>query len=158
MVDRQLPKFWSDKYFLTKLLNVEPKLSYLGIFWLELEKATALCFFKSAPSNFFKQNFVQKKKSLNLGPKLDILDWNFKKCQIWNQYLRSRICYLGIFGLQFNKIYYQICNQHTRICETIKVSSKTRKINLGPKILYLVLWMECWKTIVIFLVNALQIV
>ena len=41
-------------------LNVGPKLFYLGIFGLELVKATGLCFFTSAPLIFFKQNFVQK--------------------------------------------------------------------------------------------------
>ena len=29
--------------------------------------------------------------------------------------------YLGILGLQFNKNYYHVFNQHTRICETIKL-------------------------------------
>ena len=32
-----------------------------------------------------------------------------------------KIPYLGILGLQFNKNYYQVFNQHTRICETIKL-------------------------------------
>ena len=49
------------KYFLQKnFLNIGPKLFYLGILGLELEKATVLWFFISAPPNFFKQNFVQK--------------------------------------------------------------------------------------------------
>ena len=84
------------------------------------------------------QSFIKKKKKkLNLGPKIP---------------------YLGTFGLQFNKNYYQIFNQHTRICKTIEVSSETKKINLGSKMVYLGLRLECWKTIVIFLINALQIV
>ena len=45
-------------------LNVGPKSSYLGIFGLELEKAISIFQF------FQTQNFVQKQKSLNLGPKL----------------------------------------------------------------------------------------
>ena len=69
-----------------------------------------------------------------------------------------KIPYLGIFGLQFNKNYYQVFNQRTRIRKTIKFHPKRKKINLGPKMLYLGLWLECWKTIVIFLINGLQIV
>ena len=38
-----------------------------------------------------------------------------------------KIPYLGIFGLQFNKNYYQTFNQHTRICETIKFHPKQKK-------------------------------
>ena len=49
----------------------------------------------------------------------------------------------SIFGLQFNKSYYQIFNQHTRICETLKFNPKPKKVNLGPKMLYLALWLEC---------------
>ena len=69
-------------------------MSYLGIFWLELEKATALCFFKLAPSNFFKQNFVQKKKSLNLGPKLPY--WIF-----WTGISKNVKFEISIFDLEF---------------------------------------------------------
>ena len=43
------------------------------------------------------------KKKINLGPKIP---------------------YLAIFGLQFNRNYYQIFNKHSRICETIKVHTK----------------------------------
>ena len=87
--------------------------------------------FKSASSNLLKCYVSSKnKKVLNLGPEIP---------------------YLGIFGLQFNKNYYQIFNQHTRICETIKFHPKRKKKNLGPKMLYFGLWLECWKTIVIFL-------
>ena len=43
-----LPKFnISEKK--KKKINARPKLSYLGIFGLELEKATALWYFTSAP-------------------------------------------------------------------------------------------------------------
>ena len=38
------------------------------------------------------------------------------------------------------KNYSQIFNQHSRICETFKISSKTKKISLGPKMLYLGFW------------------
>ena len=49
-----------------------------------------------------------------------------------NLNLETKIPYLGIFGLQFNKNYYQIINQHTRICETIKFHPK-RKKKIGSK-------------------------
>ena len=68
---------------------------------------------KSASSNLLACEVSSKKKKyLNLGPKIP---------------------YLGIFGLQVNKKYYQIFNQHTRICETIKVSSKTKKNKFATK-------------------------
>ena len=35
--------------------------------------------------------------------------------------------YLGIFGLRFNKSYYQVFNQHSQICETIKFHPKPKK-------------------------------
>ena len=54
--------------------------------------------------------------------------------------LGLKIPYLDIFELQFNKNYYQIVNQHSQICETIKFRSKGKKINLGPKMLCLDLW------------------
>ena len=57
--------------------------------------------------------------------------------------LLPKIPYLGIFGLQCNKGYYQIFNQHTRICETITFHAKREKINLRPKMLYLGLFLEC---------------
>ena len=40
--------------------------------------------------------------------------------------LGPKILYLGIFGLQFNKDYYQIFNQHSRICETINFNPKQK--------------------------------
>ena len=52
------------------------------------------------------QSFIQKQKNFKPGPKKP---------------------YLGIFGLQFNKDYYQIFNQHPRICETINFHPKRKK-------------------------------
>ena len=57
------------------------------------------------------QRSIQKQKTLNLGPKIP---------------------YLGIFGVQVKKNYYQILNQYSRICETIKFHPKQKK-NIGPK-------------------------
>ena len=63
-----------------------------------------------------------------------------------NLNLRPKIHYLDIFGLQFNKDYYQIFNQHPRICETINFHPKRKKKNeLGTKKLYLGLWVGMLK-------------
>ena len=68
---------------------------------------------KSASSNLLTYKDSSKnKKNLNLGPKIP---------------------YSGIFGLQFNKNYYQIFNQHTQICETIKFHPKRKKKKFGNK-------------------------
>ena len=37
-----------------------------------------------------------------------------------------KIPHLGIFGLQFSKNHYQIFNQHTLLCETIKFHAKQK--------------------------------
>ena len=77
---------------------------------------------KSVSSNLSTCKVSSKnKKFLNLGPKIP---------------------YLGIFGLQFNKNYYQIFNQYARICENLKFNPKQKKVNLGSKMLYLGLWLE----------------
>ena len=47
--------------------------------------------------------------------------------------------------MQLNKNYYQIFNQHPRICETIKLHPKRKKINLGSKMLYLSIWVGMLK-------------
>ena len=44
-------------------LNKVPKLSYLGIFGLELEKATVLWYFTTAPSNLSKHKILTKTKN-----------------------------------------------------------------------------------------------
>ena len=44
-------------------LNVGPKLSYLGIFGLELKNATVLSYFPSAPSIFSKYKTSTKNKN-----------------------------------------------------------------------------------------------
>ena len=41
--------------------------------------------------------------------------------------LGPKIPHLGIFGLQLNKNYYQIFDQHPRICETINFHSKQQQ-------------------------------
>ena len=51
-------------------LNVGPKLSYLGIFGLELEKATVLWYFTSVPLNFSKHKILPKNKDPEMRPKL----------------------------------------------------------------------------------------
>ena len=74
----------------------------------------------SASSNLLTCKVSSKnKKTLNLGQKIP---------------------YSGIFGLQFNKNYYQIFNQYPQIFKTINFYPKQKKVNLGPKKLYLGLW------------------
>ena len=46
---------------------------------------------------------------------------------------KNKKTYLGIFGLRFNKNYYQIFNQHPQIFETIKFHPKRKKNKLGNK-------------------------
>ena len=68
---------------------------------------------KSASSNLLTCKVSSKnKKFLNFGPKIP---------------------YLGVLGMQFNKNYYQFFNQHTRICETLKVRPKRKKKKFGTK-------------------------
>ena len=54
------------------------------------------------------QSFIRKQENFKLGPKIP---------------------YLGIFGLQFDKSYYQIFNQHPGICENIKFHRKQKNIH-----------------------------
>ena len=152
---------------------------YLGIFGVKLEKAIVLWLFHISTLKFFQTKVCQKIKFLKFGTKNVLTGYFGLECHKIMSNLKSgfsnlltckvssknkkfsnmgpKITYLGIFGLQFNKNYYQTFKQHTWICETIKFHPKQNK-NLGPKILYLDLWLECWKILVIFLINALQIV
>ena len=73
-------------YFLQKtLLNVGPKLFYLGIFGLELKKACVLWYFTSAPSNFSKHQILTKKEILTFETKISLI-WYFRlelqKCNV----------------------------------------------------------------------------
>ena len=65
---------------------------------------------------------------------------------------------LGILGLQFNKNYYQIFNQHSRICENIRFYPKRKNYSQDQKCSIWVFGLECWKTTVIFVINALQFI
>ena len=107
-----------------------------------------MCFLKQY--NPIGNSFPWKDYLCNISSK-DKKTVNFQKT------LNYKIPCLGTFGLQFNKNYYQIFNQNSRICETIKFHPKPKK-NLGPKMLYWVFGLECSKTIVIFVINALQFV
>ena len=57
----------------TKNLNVGPKLSYLGIFGLELEKTTVLWYLTLAPSNFSK--ILLKIKILKFRTKTALIEY-----------------------------------------------------------------------------------
>ena len=63
-------------------LNVGPKLFYLGIFGLELRKATLLWIFYISTPEFFQTKFFPKIKILKLG---------------------TKIVLIGYFGLEFQK-------------------------------------------------------
>ena len=99
------PSVCPNVIFLGKILflNVGPKLSYLDIFRLELEKVTVLWYFTSLPSNFLNtkfrlkikilivatkialnayfglefQSFIQKQKNFKLGTKVFISTSNY---------------------------------------------------------------------------------
>ena len=141
-------------------LNVGPKLYYLGLFVLELGRATLLWYFTSSPI-FLNRKFQTKIKILKFGTNIALIGYfrlEFQKSNIlfvisFREFisrqsfiqnkktlnLSPKAPYLGIFGLQFNKNYCKIFKQHSQICEN-KVSSKTKKIFFRPKMLYLPLW------------------
>ena len=122
---------------------------YLGTFGLELEKATVLWFFYISTLKFFQTKFCSKIKILRFGTKIVLIGYfrlTFQKTNVefeisilkfvniqsfvqkqkklnW----RPKIPYLGIFGLQVSKNNYQIFNQHTLLCETIKFHAKRKK-------------------------------
>ena len=130
------------------------KIVLFGYFWAATWKS--YCKKHQHPQIFPTTKFLPKRRILKFGISKD---WNFKKlmsylksassnwltCKVSsknknNLNLGTKIPYLGIFGLQLYKTYYQIFNQYRRICETIKFHPKWKKINLGPKMLYLGLW------------------
>ena len=129
----QHPQIFRNAKFCPKLKIVKfgTKIALIGYFGLELQEPNVV--FEISILEFVNmQHFIQK----HLGPKIP---------------------YLGIFGLQFNKNYYQIFNQYSRICETIKIHlQKRKKLNLGPKMLYWFFGLKCSKTVVIFVINAHQ--
>ena len=100
---------------------------------------------------YFELEFQPKIKITKFGTKILLngyLGWNFRKLV---SYLKSIFCnlltcnvsfknkkilnfelYLGIFGLKFNKNYYQIFNQYSRICETIEFHKKKKLRTENP--------------------------
>ena len=65
--------------------NLGPNLSYLGIFGLELEKTTVLCYFTSAPQIFSHTRFPPKIKILKFGTKIALIvyfEQGFQKANI----------------------------------------------------------------------------
>ena len=63
-----------------------------------------------------------------MGPILEFVNMQSFIQKQENEKLGSTMSYLDTFGLQFNENYYQIFDQHPRICEN--VSSKTNKKNI----------------------------
>ena len=92
-------------------------MSYLGIFGLELEKATLLLYFTSAPPNFSKQKIWSKIKILTFVTKIPLI---------------------GYFGLEFlktNVVFEISILDFVNMQYFIQKQKKT--LNLGAKISYL---------------------
>ena len=89
-----------------KILKFRIKIALIGYFWIEFQKYNVV-FQINILESIDMQSFIKNKKNLNLGPKIH---------------------YLDIFGLQFNKNYYQIFNQHPRIRENFKFHPKQKNI------------------------------
>ena len=103
----QHPQIFSNTKFRPeiKILKFGTKTALVSHFGQEFQKL--MPYLKSASSNLSTCKVSSKNKSiLNLGPKIP---------------------YLGIFGLEFNKDYYQIFNQHPQICEAINFHPKQKK-------------------------------
>ena len=94
-----------------KILKFLTKTVLTGYFQLDLQKSN-IVFEISIFELVNIQSFIEKQKNFKLGPKK---------------------LYLGTFGLQFKKNYYQIFGQHPRICENIKFHPKQKKYILGTK-------------------------
>ena len=88
-----------------KIFEFLTKTVLTGYFQLDLQKSN-IVFEISIFELVNMQSFIEKQKYFKLGPKK---------------------LYLGTFGLQFKKNYYQIFNQRIRICETIKFYPKRKK-------------------------------
>ena len=77
----------------------------IGYFPIDLQKSNAI--FEISILKFVNmQSFIQKQE-------------NFK--------FQSKILHLDTFGLQFNKNYYQIFDQHPLVCENTKFHPKQKK-------------------------------
>ena len=93
-----------------KILKFGTKMVLIGYFPIDLQKSNAV--FEISILKFVNmQNFIQKQE-------------NFK--------FRSKILHFDTFGLQFNKIYYQIFDQHPPICGNTKFYPKQKNV-LGNK-------------------------
>ena len=106
------PQIFPNKKFRPKikLLKFGTKITLIKYFGLEFQKA--ISYLKSASSNLLTCKVSFKNKSFKLG---------------------SKILYLGLFGLQFNKNYYQIFDQHCRICGNIKLHPKQKNCSWDQK-------------------------
>ena len=94
-----------------KIFEFLTKTVLTGYFQLDLQKSN-IVFEISIFELVNIQSFIEKQKNFKLGPKK---------------------LYLGTFGLQFKKNYYQIFGQHPRICENIKFHPKQKIYILGTK-------------------------
>ena len=87
-------------------LNVGPKLFYLGIFGLKLEKPTVLWIFYISTLKFFRTKFCPKLKVLKFG---------------------TRIVLIGYFGLEFQKTDVEF---EINILEFVNMQSFIQKQNI----------------------------
>ena len=93
-------------------LNVGPKLFYLGIFGLELEKATVLWFFYISTLKFFQTKFCQKIKILKFGTKIVLIE---------------------SFGLEFQKTNVELKISILEFVNMQSLIQKTKNFKLGAK-------------------------
>ena len=108
------PSICQNVIFLVKItfLNVRPKLFYLGIFGLELEKATIPWFFYIITLKFFQTKFC---------PNIKILKF------------ATKIVLIGYFGQEFQKTNLEF---KISILEFVNMQSfiqKQKKFKLGTK-------------------------
>ena len=119
----------------------------LGTFELELENNFVI-FEISSLEFVLLENFEEKQKSLNLESKMPYLG-----------YFWPRMHYFGIFGLDVQKSYRHIWNQHPQICLFEKFHKKAKMSKFGTKMPDLsVFGLAFENNIVIFEITSLKFV
>ena len=143
-----------------KCLNLEPNRPYwvfltknalFGYFWVRILKKTIVIFEISSLKFVYLQNFTEKKKCLNLGPKipkLRIFELDFENSVVIfeictpeffelqnfaekRKYLNlwPKMPYFCVFGLNFCDIW----NRHPQTCLIAKFFEKTKLLKFGTK-------------------------
>ena len=131
-------------------------MSFIGIFGVELEKATVLWYFISAPSNFSKHKISTRNKPLKFETKTVLIEYfrlgfqhpqNLLTCKVLFKNKKTltlgpKIAYLGIFGGNLIKTYIKFLIGTLGLAKQ-KVSSKIKKNILGTKNALFVLCSKC---------------